>query len=209
MIRIAFLGVGPTTLYTLHALLEQSPHPFRLSIYEAQPSAGRRAPYQPGWNDPAMLAKIASIEIPPVAESPCDWLRRQAPERLVDLVVDPVMIGERTFYLHRARRIFPRSVSTRSGDHKLAQDGPRGGRAAGRGHRRGAGRGGGSMKLCTNYIGGEMAGANIELHDMRFVAAPTIADTYDALRRQWWGTPGILHIDCWAEIEQPMATASS
>ncbi len=57
------------------------------------------------------------------------------------------------------------------------------------------------MKLFAIYIGGEMAGANIELHDMRFVAAPTITDTYDALRRQWWGTPGSLHIDCWAEID--------
>lgn len=57
------------------------------------------------------------------------------------------------------------------------------------------------MKLFAIYVGGEMAGANIELHDMRFVTAPTITDTYDALRRQWWGTPGSLHIDCWAEID--------
>jgi hypothetical protein len=44
--------------------------------------------------------------------------------------------------------------------------------------------------------------ANIELHDMRFVAAPSIGDTYDELRRQWWGIPKSLHIDCWAEVSQ-------
>jgi hypothetical protein len=58
------------------------------------------------------------------------------------------------------------------------------------------------MKLFAIYIGGELEGANIELHDMRFVVAPSIADTYDELRRQWWGIPRSLHIDCWAEINQ-------
>ena len=57
------------------------------------------------------------------------------------------------------------------------------------------------MKLFAIYIGGEMEGANIELHDMRFVAAPSITETYDELRRQWWGIPKSLHIDCWAEID--------
>lgn len=98
MPRIAFVGAGPTTLYTLHALLAHNPPPFRLAIYEAQASAGRGTPYRPGWNDPAMLANIASIEIPPLAETLCDWLRRQTPERLADLGVDPGAIGERTFY---------------------------------------------------------------------------------------------------------------
>ncbi|HEV7311219.1 FAD/NAD(P)-binding protein [Sphingopyxis sp.] len=96
--RIAFVGAGPTTLYTLHALLAQNPPPFRLAVYEAQASAGRGTPYRPGWNDPAMLANIASIEIPPLAETLCDWLIRQPPERLADLGIDPDAIGERTFY---------------------------------------------------------------------------------------------------------------
>lgn len=56
------------------------------------------------------------------------------------------------------------------------------------------------MKLFAIYIGGEHPGANIEVHDMRFVVAPSIEETYDALRRQWWGRPGTLHIDCWSEI---------
>jgi hypothetical protein len=58
------------------------------------------------------------------------------------------------------------------------------------------------MKLFAIYIGGELEGANIELHDMRFVVAPSIADTYDELKRQWWGIPKSLHIDCWAEISE-------
>jgi hypothetical protein len=57
------------------------------------------------------------------------------------------------------------------------------------------------MKLFAIYIGGEFAGANIEVHDMRFVVALSIRETYDQLRRQWWGVPRSLHIDCWAEID--------
>ena len=57
------------------------------------------------------------------------------------------------------------------------------------------------MKLFAVYIGGEMKGANIELHDMRFVVAASIKDTYDELRAQWWGIPESLHVDCWAEID--------
>ncbi|MES2495807.1 MAG: DUF1543 domain-containing protein [Pseudomonadota bacterium] len=57
------------------------------------------------------------------------------------------------------------------------------------------------MKLFALYIGGEHPGANIEVHDMRFIVAPTLRDTYAELRRQWWGKPGTLHIDCWAELD--------
>ncbi|HEY0927966.1 DUF1543 domain-containing protein [Brevundimonas sp.] len=56
------------------------------------------------------------------------------------------------------------------------------------------------MKLFAIYVGGEHPGANIEVHDMRFVVAETLADTHDRLRAQWWGAPESLHIDCWAEI---------
>ena len=56
------------------------------------------------------------------------------------------------------------------------------------------------MKLFAIYIGGEHPDAHIEVHDMRFIVADSIADTYDRLRAEWWGTPGTLHIDCWTEI---------
>jgi len=26
-------------------------------------------------------------------------------------------------------------------------------------------------------------------------------ETYDQLRKQWWGTPDSLHVDCWAELD--------
>ena len=56
------------------------------------------------------------------------------------------------------------------------------------------------MKLFAIYIGGEFKGAHIELHDMRFIIAEKIEDTYEELRRQWWGIPESLHLDCWAEV---------
>ncbi|WP_422060818.1 FAD/NAD(P)-binding protein [Sphingopyxis sp.] len=95
---IAFVGAGPTTIYTLHALLDQSPPPFALTIFEEQPTAGRGTPYRPGWNDPAMLSNIASIEIPALETTLIDWLRAQPASRLVALGIDPEEIGERTFY---------------------------------------------------------------------------------------------------------------
>jgi uncharacterized NAD(P)/FAD-binding protein YdhS len=95
---IAFVGAGPTTIYTLHALVNAATRPFALTIFEEQASAGRGTPYRPGWNDPAMLSNIASIEIPPLEESLVDWLRAQPAARLVVLGIDPDDIGERTFY---------------------------------------------------------------------------------------------------------------
>jgi len=58
------------------------------------------------------------------------------------------------------------------------------------------------MKLFAIYIGGEHVGANIEVHDIRFIAAENIQATHAALLLQWWGKPGTLHIDCWSEILQ-------
>lgn len=58
------------------------------------------------------------------------------------------------------------------------------------------------MKLFAIYIGGEHPGANIEVHDMRFVVAPAIEATYPTLLAQWWGREGSLHVDCWSEISQ-------
>ncbi len=56
------------------------------------------------------------------------------------------------------------------------------------------------MKLFAIFVGGEFPGANIEVHDVRFVVADSIEETHAELRRQWWGIPRSLHIDCWAEI---------
>jgi len=42
--------------------------------------------------------------------------------------------------------------------------------------------------------------ANIELHDVRWVVGQRIEDTYDVLRRDWFGTLGGLHIDSYKKI---------
>ncbi|MEN3748382.1 DUF1543 domain-containing protein [Sphingomonas sp. HF-S3] len=56
------------------------------------------------------------------------------------------------------------------------------------------------MKLFAIYIGGEHPAANIEVHDVRFIVAESIKATHETLRAEWWGTPGTLHVDCYAEI---------
>ncbi|WP_223798756.1 FAD/NAD(P)-binding protein [Sphingomonas nostoxanthinifaciens] len=89
MKSIAFVGAGPTTIYTLCAFLNEVDVPAAVVIYEEQPRAGLGTPYRPGWNDPAMLSNIASVEIPPIEETLIDWLRRQPRARLVRLGIDP------------------------------------------------------------------------------------------------------------------------
>lgn len=57
------------------------------------------------------------------------------------------------------------------------------------------------MKLFAIYIGGTHEHALIELHDMRFVIAENIEETYDYLRQSWWGIAHTLHIDSWGSVE--------
>ncbi len=95
---IAFVGAGPTTIYSFCALLNALSAPATIVIYEEQPRAGLGTPYRPGWNDPAMLSNIASIEIPPIEETLIDWLARQPRARLVRLGIDPDEIDEHAFY---------------------------------------------------------------------------------------------------------------
>jgi hypothetical protein len=58
------------------------------------------------------------------------------------------------------------------------------------------------MKLFMFYIGGNCGNSNIELHDVRFAVGNTPEDCYEDLRRQWWGDPDSLHLDCWGAVEQ-------
>ncbi len=57
------------------------------------------------------------------------------------------------------------------------------------------------MKLFITYIGGRADGANIELHDVRFVIGENIEACHQQLRDQWWGRPKSLHIDCWGALD--------
>ena len=44
-------------------------------------------------------------------------------------------------------------------------------------------------------LGGRANKANIELHDVRWVVGSKIEDTYDTLRKDWFGSLKGLHID--------------
>jgi len=50
-------------------------------------------------------------------------------------------------------------------------------------------------------LGGRAKKANVELHDVRWVVGSKIEDTYDALRRNWFGTSEGLHIDSYKKIK--------
>lgn len=97
MRSIAFVGAGPTTLYTLAAFLAEGRKDVAVTLFEQQAVAGRGSPFRPGWNDPAMLANIASIEIPPIEETFVEWLSRQPDEALRAINVRPDEINERAF----------------------------------------------------------------------------------------------------------------
>lgn len=58
------------------------------------------------------------------------------------------------------------------------------------------------MKLFMFYMGGDCGNSNLELHDVRFSIGETPEACRDDLRRQWWGNPKSLHLDCWSEVEQ-------
>lgn len=55
-------------------------------------------------------------------------------------------------------------------------------------------------KLFMIYLGGGAPKANIELHDIQFVIAQNIEDTYSQLKANWFGTLEGLHIDSYKVI---------
>lgn len=97
MKSIAFVGAGPTTLYTLQALLEGPPPRARITVFEAGPEAGVGSPYRPGGADAAMLSNIASAEIPPVTDTLLEWLHERSWSELASLGVDSAGLDDRTF----------------------------------------------------------------------------------------------------------------
>ena len=62
------------------------------------------------------------------------------------------------------------------------------------------------MKILENIflylvvLGGRAKKANIELHDVRWVVGSKIEDTFDTLRKDWFGSPKGLHIDSYKKI---------
>ena len=61
-------------------------------------------------------------------------------------------------------------------------------------------------KLENNFLylfvlGGRAEKANIELHDVRWVVGSKIEDTFDTLRKDWFGSSRGLHIDSYKKIK--------
>lgn len=56
------------------------------------------------------------------------------------------------------------------------------------------------QKLFLTYIGGTAPGANIELHDVRFVVGERMEQTYPAIRAGWFGTQKGLHLDSYVQL---------
>ncbi len=57
------------------------------------------------------------------------------------------------------------------------------------------------INLFLVVLGGRAKKANIELHDVRWVIGSRIEDTFDELRKDWFGTPQGLHIDSYKKIK--------
>lgn len=94
--NVAIVGSGPTGLYLLHRLL-QSDRSLLVTLFEAGQLAGVGLPYDPERATVSMLANIASIEIPPLAETYMEWLKRQ-PEAILRVYgVEPESLHERQF----------------------------------------------------------------------------------------------------------------
>jgi len=61
-------------------------------------------------------------------------------------------------------------------------------------------------KLKNNFLylvvlGGRAEKANIELHDVRWVVGSKIEDTFNTLRKDWFGSSKGLHIDSYKKIQ--------
>ena len=57
------------------------------------------------------------------------------------------------------------------------------------------------MFLYLVVLGGSVNRANIELHDVRWVVGTKIEDTFDTLRKEWFGLVEGLHIDSYKKIK--------
>ncbi|WP_370209488.1 FAD/NAD(P)-binding protein, partial [Alloalcanivorax venustensis] len=96
MQRIAIIGTGPTGLYTLAALIDGQ-QSLAITLYEAGDQAGVGMPYDEHANHRAMLANIASIEIPPLTCTYLEWLRAQSTGFLAGYGVEKQTLHDRQF----------------------------------------------------------------------------------------------------------------
>ena len=78
---LAVVGTGPTGIYAFRSLIRHST-PLVIWLFEKGEKAGIGMPYSPETASKAMLANIASIEIPPVVTPYLDWLQDLPQARL-------------------------------------------------------------------------------------------------------------------------------
>ncbi len=93
---IAIVGSGPTGIYTFAGLID-SPIPLRITLFEKGEKVGIGMPYSPEVSSRAMLANIASIEIPPLCQSYLAWLRALPDARLAGYRLKRADLHERLF----------------------------------------------------------------------------------------------------------------
>lgn len=55
--------------------------------------------------------------------------------------------------------------------------------------------------LFVVMLGGKHPRAKIEVHDIAFVVADTLAQAYPQLRDNWFGSPKGVHIDSWMAVD--------
>ena len=96
MKKVAIVGVGPTGIYTFHALVERG-EPLEIELYEQAEEAGVGMPYNSDNNADHMLANIASIEIPPIYISYLTWLQNQSDDYLAQFQIERASLHERQF----------------------------------------------------------------------------------------------------------------
>ena len=96
MKKVAIVGVGPTGIYTFHALVERG-EPLEIELYEQAEEAGVGMPYNSDNNADHMLANIASIEIPPIYISYLTWLQNQSDDYLAQFQIERTSLHERQF----------------------------------------------------------------------------------------------------------------
>lgn len=95
--RVALVGGGPTTVYTLKNLLLKADE-LDITIFEIGRVAGCGMPYSEKYNTPDMMANITSVEIPPVLTSLADWVRSADARLLETFGIDREQVNERDYY---------------------------------------------------------------------------------------------------------------
>ncbi|WP_103334153.1 FAD/NAD(P)-binding protein [Pseudotabrizicola formosa] len=95
MKSVAIIGTGPTGLYTF-AGLSAGPA-CRITLYEKGDTIGVGTPYSLDSATKAMLANIASIEIPPLVTGYLDWMQAQSDADLARFGLVRADLDERLF----------------------------------------------------------------------------------------------------------------